>query len=128
MNRLALRISGQGLVLDDDLDCAILTSSFQDHNICEAIWIPIKPFFDIFQLTSSKGSGPFVLDKPVMQCLSESAGRLDLQCEPCLLDHAVGSGFETKLLIELNRILLCGRHVQVDGVDTLNFELVQDRI
>ena len=127
MNRLALRVSGQGLVLDDDLDCAILTSSFQDHDICKAIWIPIKPFFDIFQLTSSKGSGPFVLDKPV-QCLSESAGRLDLQCELSLLNHAIGSGFETKLVIELDRILLCGRHVQVDGVDTLNFELVQDRI
>ena len=70
MNRLALRVSGQGLVLDDDLNCAILISSFQDHYICKAIWIPIKPFFDIFELTSSKGSGPFVLDKPVMQCLS----------------------------------------------------------
>ena len=49
MNRLALRVSGQGLVLDDDLDCAILISSFQDHYICKAIWIPIKPFFDIFK-------------------------------------------------------------------------------
>ena len=128
MNRLALRVSGQGLVLDDDLDCAILISSFQDDDICKAIWIPIKPFFDIYKLTSSKGGGPFVLDKPVMQCLSESAGRLDLQCELSLLNHAVGSGFETKLLIELNRILLRERHVQVDRVDTLTFELVQDRI
>ena len=58
MNRLALRVSGQGLVLDDDLDCAILISSFQDHDICKAIWIPIKPFFDVYKLTSSKGGGP----------------------------------------------------------------------